>query len=748
MIRKIGLPVTLLFALFYLSFGTAGYANPPTREEQYQGTNTQEKQTWNFNDSDIRTVINQVSKQVGKNFIIDPRVKGKVSLISSHPLSPDELYQMFLSMLQVNGYTTVSQGPIIKIIPESEVRGAPTPVLGNMNDSASDQVIVQVLKVRNVPVRSLVNALRSFMPKASTVEAYEPTNDLIITASKAGVTRIRDIVEKLDRPSSGNTSVVKLRYAAPIDMVQMLQAAVGQDPNGGRSQVALAADERTGSVVIGADMAQRLRLQGIISQLDVPSNNYGDTQVIYMKYIEAKDIAPILANIIGQYVDEHKLGGSAPPPQFQAQPSNNNGDNSANQPGPPPGLSASLSPNGGNGYGSSGSANGGSTGAGGGGIMNSTPDSSFFADQNGAKSGTVGPYVQWEQTTNSVIVKAPPAIMRTVKSVIAQLDIRRAQVLVDVIIAEVNVDRARELGVEWNSGGDVPVRTSFPPISPVTQIVGGLGATGFATTQIIPEGTDTSALQAASNVVQSLSPGNGITVGFINHGNLRAILRALASDTSSNVVATPNLVTLDNEVANIKVGQMVAFAVGTTNNYNTGGLPFTSYDRQEVGLNLTIRPQITQTGAVKLKIENALSSLIPGVVDGGGNPRTTDRVISTNIMVDNGQILVLGGLLQNDWNHSVSKVPILGDIPILGFLFRSNSKQMEKKNLMIFLRPVILRDNNISVLVSGDKYSQMRQELLDSRNIVDQPYSDEPVAIPPLGGEKALPPPYPAISEK
>lgn len=744
MIRKIGSLIALSIVL--LSYSTA-YAAPGTHHDPQSTSFSQEKQTWNLNDADIRTVIQQVSKQVKKNFVIDPRVKGKVSLISSHPLSPDETYQMFLSMLQVNGYSVVPQGSIIKIIPESEVRGAPTPVFSDLKNSESDQVVVQVIRVRNVPVKTLINALRSFMPRTGSAEMYEPTNDIIISASKANVTHMREIIERLDRPTDGNLEVIKLHNAAPVDMVSMLQSALTQDPASGRGPVSLAADERTNSIVVGGDLSQRLRLRAIVGELDVPSNNYGDTQVIYLKYIESKDVASIVANIIQQYVDEHKLTSTNPSStsqnQQQAGGANNNSNNSFSSFSSSLKLGANSSGSGGSSLGSYGGSSsgglGGSSGSGG-------DSSSFFSqDNSGPKSGSVGPYVQWEQTTNAVIIKAPPPIMHTVKSVIAKLDIRRPQVLVDVIIAEIDEQHSRELGVEWNSAGDIPIITRFPTIAAVSQTAAILTGTGTTTTDVA---TGTTTTGTATVLPAGVSPwaaaaGTGLTTGFINHGNLRGILRALSGDSTSNVLATPNIVTLDNEIANIKVGQLVSFSTGQTNNYNAGGVPFTSYSQEEVGLSLTIRPQITSAGTVKLKIESVLSNIVPGVTDAGGNPRTTERDISTNIMVDNGQILVLGGLLQKDWNSAVYKVPILGDIPLLGFLFRSHSKQKDKTNLMIFLRPTILRDSRASVIVSNDKYSNMRQEMVDSRLDVAQPYLDEPDTIPPLHGERRLPSPYP-----
>ena len=346
-----------------------------------------------------------------------------------------------------------------------------------------------------------------------------------------------------------------------------------------------------------------------------------------------------------------------------------------------------------------------------------------------------------EETTNSIIVTAPVSLMRTIRTVIAKLDMRRAQVLVEAVIAEVTLSRASELGVEWNfAGGDFRFGTRFP--STATSFING-GLSNAATI-----GGPLSASVATGDGTASATTtgsGSGMSIGIFDGGNLRALISALAQDSSSNILSTPNIVTLDNEEAQIKVGEKVPFAVGQTNNDDVGGNPFTSFDREDVGLNLILRPQITQAGAIKMFIEHNLSSLVAGsnLANPGNNFTTTERAITTNVMVDNGQILVLGGLIQNDWLTSENKVPIIGDIPVVGNLFKRTTKSLVKRNLMIFLRPVILRKPEDNIRVTTGKYNLIRQKQLRSEYDLRKPFLlEETTALPSIDGQKQLPEPF------
>lgn len=329
------------------------------------------------------------------------------------------------------------------------------------------------------------------------------------------------------------------------------------------------------------------------------------------------------------------------------------------------------------------------------------------------KSGIINQFVQWEESNNALIVRAKPDLMRSIKSIIAKLDIRRPQVLIEVILAEVNLEKSQSYGIEWSPSPKASVKfgTRFPTATTANSIVGGF----------------------ADGVVGTL--GRGLSVGVFRHGSLRTLMQLLATDSNANILSTPTLVTLDNQPALIKVGEKVPFAIGQTNNDDIGGNPFTSFDREEVGLSLTIKPQISPSGEIRLQIENILSNIIPNSENQntGGNPRTSERTIITNVMVKDGKILVLGGLIQDSWQKVRDKVPIVGDMPIFGNLFKKMSQQYVKKNLLIFLRPKIIYHNDQGIKISTDKYEQMRKHQILSYSKGNPPFTDEPVIAPALG---------------
>lgn len=727
--KRISFSIVLLLN-FLFSF--ASFAAPPKPQNNLRSSR---EQSWNLKDVDIRVVINQVAKATGKNFLVDPRVKGNVTIIAPGKLSPDEIYQIFLGMLQVHGFNAVQGKNIVKIVPDAESKTM-APYSGYTRQPKNEEISqVQVLRVRNVPVREMAQALKSLVDKTSVIAPYSPSNDLIVSDRVANIKRIAHLVEELDKPTSDDTEVIPLRHASPSDVVAMIETLENTSKSSGsggvtafrsqleQEQVRLAADERTNSVLVGGAPGKRLRIRALIKKMDVPSRNDGNTQVIYLKYIRSKDIAPILANIIESYeakiTNDQGLArqNKSSFPTVQTNQNTSNQRQSAQFGTGFSGQSATST--------SASTSTGGQTGS----NLNTMSALNAYADSsdNRQKSGSFGSYVQWEETTNAVIVQANPSLMRVVRQVIAKLDIRRPQVLVETIIAEISMSRARELGVEWNAG-DATFRmaTRFPSPSGLSTIAGTLPGPGV--------------VGAAAN---AFAPGTGLTLGIFRNGNLQGLLRALSTDVSSNILSTPNIVTLDNETANIKVGQLVPFALGQTNNDDQGGNPFTSFTREEVGLSLTIRPQITKFGAIKLYINHILSNVIQGTATNnpGGNPTTSERVITTNVMVENGQILVLGGLISTDWSQTNRRVPIFGDIPGIGNLFKSRVKSQEKRNLMIFLRPVILRDSLDGAIVSGNKYNHIRQGQLDNERQLERPFVSEQPALPQLSGLKVLPPP-------
>lgn len=699
------------FALSLTSLSSIAAQTTPTTPSA-KPTVSSDKRIWNLKDVDIRSVILQVAQETGKNFILDPRVKGKVTLISHTPLSTDELYQAFLTLLQVHGYSVVTSGGVIKIIPSTDAKTSATRVIDN-NKLISDENVVRVIHVDYVPVKNLLTTLKPLVARDSYISAYDPTNDLIVADSAANVRRILEIVDRLDKPTETGTEIIRLHHGYAPDIVKTLnelskttRRTTASSPE---DDVNIAADERTNSVLISGGKNQRLHLRALVSELDIEGESGYNTQVIFLKYMRAADMAPIIANIIGAYEAEQSSGTSRQSNQTQPFTTNNQTSGSSAQ-RPPLSLTTP------------------SASAGRSSLLGRFNQSSNFElpDENRAKSGVVGPGVQWEESTNSIIVKAPPGLLSTISRIIKKLDVRRPQVLVEAIVAEVDENRFREFGIELNTGGSIPLRTSFPSTTGSNITAGNLASIGN------------------DGIVDI---GSGLTLGFINAGNLRAIVRALAGDSTSNIMATPNIVTLDNETASIKVGQLVPFSTGVNNNEVVGGTPTTFFDREEVGLSLTIRPQITKSGSVKLYIQNIISAIVPGSQNNnaGNNPTTTERVISTNVLVDNQQVLVLGGLIQKQMNNSVGKVPILGDLPLIGAAFRSKDRSHDKTNLMIFIKPTILRNNFDNREVTDARYDHMRGRQLDAVKNTNRPYVRETYALPPIDQrqEEILPPPFP-----
>lgn len=651
---------------------------------------------WNFNKVDIHTLIQQVAEETSKNFVIDPRVQGNVTVISKTPLSKEQAYQVFLSVLQVHGYAAVETGKTVKIIPSNEAKFGTSQ--GTQAAKNPDDVVVKVFHLDFISSRFVVNALKGLFSKTSMITSYDPNNDVVVADTANNVERLGEIIQELDQPNSQAIDIVPIEHASAFELIETLEEISSQRTAGRSAEkpISLGADQRTNSVLIsGGSKAMRDYLRTVIMKLDQPSDNQYNSEVVYLKYSEASHLAPIVATFLEDAMRSSK------DPTIRQELLNKAGTDAARtstQPALPQtqGYPRHLR-----------------------GLKNESTGVQgqlFSENENQPKSGVVNEYVQWEDTSNALIIKAPPSLMRAVKSIISKLDIRRPQVLIEVIIAEVNLDRARQLGIEWNPSPSAEVKFG-------TRLVDSNGIVG----------------DFASGVVNQL--GSGLSLGVFRHGNLRALLKALSANTSANILATPSLVTLDNQTALIKVGQKVPFAIGQTNNEDIGGNPFTSFDREEVGLSLTLKPQITISGSIKLQIENILSDIIPNTVNvnAGNNPTTTERTVVTNVIVDDGKILVLGGLIQDEWEEQRSQVPFLGHIPVVGALFRNQEKRLVKRNLMIFIRPQILRDDHDNIRISSDKYNRMRHAQRDSLHALRRMMVEEPIMLEPMSTEDYYP---------
>ncbi len=638
--------------------------------------------SWNLKDAELRTLINEVSTVTGKTFVVGPNVSAKVTFISQNKLTPDELYQAFIALLRAYGFDAIPEGKVVKIVPIGTSKSTAAGILLSDANTENGPIVVTTYRVKNYPVSDLVKILTPLLPKYSYLEAYKPSNDLIIADDAENIPNIIDLIKRLDKPVSQHVEIISLQYAIAEDLAKTLNDLLnasnkGQNIESEFSRMTIVPDIRSNKLIVnGGTAEQRRELMSMIAHLDGKRHVlHEETEVIYLRYLPVETFAPIVQNLLNNYLLE---ATGKPADSRGTEKSTNTGTASQN----PPSLMGNFNLQ-------NPLANQSSTGAtnplGGGGSV----AGGGFTSQQPSKTGTAGPRVQWEQSTNSIVITAPRELISRVKKIVAQLDIRRPQVLIEVIIAEFNTDKNTELGVDWSEFNN-QFNTRFTPTNPMTQI--------------------DSVQQRYSTGGVLNAVGSGLTVGIFQGMNLHALVRALKNNNKTNILATPNILTLDNEPAIIKIGSIVSFAIGQINNNPTGGNPFTSFTQEDVGLTLSIKPQITPNGSVRLYIEQTLSSVIPGSGSASGNPDLSQRYIQTTVMADDGQILVLGGLLQNQYNLTEKKVPLLGDIPYIGSLFKNKYKDFTKSNLMLFLKPVIIYDADESGMVTTRKYREMLAE--------------------------------------
>ncbi len=711
------LSVALMMSAFSVTYTQAQVL--PNSQSENASAPPENKRLWNLKDVDIRSFIHVISEETDKNFVIDPEVKGKVTFISSQPLTREELYQAFLSVLIVNGFAALPDGKVIKIVPDKAAAGLGSPIYNERMRKEGDAMAVSVVGVKYVPVNELAAALNQFITPAGHIAAYAPSNTLIIADRAGNITNLTRLVNNLDQQQANRIQVVRLKHARAKELVETIKSVLEQKGQNSISITSpnIAADERTNSILISGGMPEQgSQILSVIKSLDTPNASYNNiTEVIYLKHLHAERAATIVNGLIQNYLAKHEMPAGA---AGAAQGASSSGGSNSQQP------ASNL-------FNTSMGSQGGGFGSQQQGPMFSTNSALYTSNapdndistivQSAPKSGSISPAVQWESSTNSLIVTAPVELLRQIKRVIAKLDIRRPQVLIEAVIAEVSLDRQKELGIQWDPSGHVSFQTSFLPILPISTI----GTNGSLAT-----------VSGGNNTV-----GQGISVTY-KGDQIRFLVSALEQDNTSNVIATPNLVTLDNEPAQIKIGSKISFSTAQIQNNPTGGNPFSFFDREDVGLVLTIQPQITPNGSVKLLIQQELSAIIPGTQSAGGNPDTTERFVRTTVMADNGKVLVLAGLLQDEWHKDTSKVPFLGNIPLVGVLFRDQAKINDKTNLMIFLRPTILYSDKDDSVVSGGKYEFLRQSQLNTDT--NNPYRDsyDAPALPVLGREVQLPPPF------
>ncbi|WP_280643800.1 type II secretion system secretin GspD [Buttiauxella brennerae] len=602
-----------------------------------------------FKSTDIQEFINIVSKNLHKTIIIDPAVRGVVNVRSYDSLNDEQYYQFFLSVLDVYGFAVVpGASGVLKVVKSANAKTGAIPLADDYHAGTGDEVVTRVIPVANVDVKELAPLLRQLNDNAGAgnVVHYESANVLLVTGRAAVVNRLAEIVRRVDSAGNQQSDIIKLKYAASREMVLILNGLNKNDRKGGGLAPNVVADERTNSVVISGSAQARQRLITIARQLDREEQNQGNTRVFYLKYAQAKNLVAVLSGANTSQPQQTK--GEAPQT---------------------------------------------ATGAG-------ASNTTF----NGKEVSIVA-----DEQTNSLVITTQPDAMQALEQIINRLDIRRAQVLIEAVIVEMQDGDALNFGVQWfNENG---------------------GATQFTST-----GLPISAVVAAENRKNGssgsaalLSSFNGIAAGFYN-GNWGGLVTALANNSRSNILATPSIVTLDNKEAAINVGQEVPVITGSQ--ASTTGSVYNTVERKTVGTKLKVIPQINDGESVLLNIEQEVSSVASASsVDSssaGSDLGATfnTRTINNAVMVRSGETVVLGGLLNNQTTESVSKVPILGDIPLLGYLFRYNSTSTSKQNLMVFIHPVILRDGATYNSVSNEKYHQFRDEQKTDR------LNRDPLALP------------------
>jgi general secretion pathway protein D len=669
-----------VLSMLSLGTGSASASGPGVRPEQ--GATI----TPNYKDAELGQIIQAVSEVTGKNFIIDPRVNAKVTMLSATPMSPGAFYEAFLAVLQVYGYVAVPAGKVIKIIPNTDARQLPSIDLPNSVSANSDEMVTQIITMKNVSAAQLVPLLRPLIPQQGHLAAYPNGNMLIISDRASNVSRIMKIIERMDESGDDPTEAIPLHNASATDLartINQLNQGAGASDAGG-APIKIVADERTNSLLISGEKSLRLRAKALALDLDTPRlGGGGDTQVRYLLYADAEKLAD-------------KLKGQA-------------SASSKAQGGPQAGGTSAAAPSGGG--------------------SNVDANVTIWADV----------------ATNSLIMTAPPKTMKSLMAVIDKLDIRRAQVEIEAMIVEVQVNKSGSLSVQWLLDGGSSYGYG------VTNLPGsGTGIVSLATAAL--EGTSSattlsSTTTTTSTLSSAIPTGATFVAGTYNSTTGKgfgAVIQALQSDGTSNIISMPRIITMNNEEAEVKVTQEIPLITGqyTSSTASTNGTtsPFETIQREEVGTILKVTPHISEGNVIQLKVEQEDSS--PGAkLTDSADISTNKRSIKTTILIEDGGIIVLGGLMQDTVTESEDRVPVLGSIPVLGNLFKSSSGSRQKTNLLVFLRPKILRDQRATEATSESQYNEIRSEEknLHGGKITLLPGEKQP-SIPPIPPVNAVPP--------
>ncbi|MDR6539161.1 type II secretion system secretin GspD [Variovorax soli] len=707
-------------------------AAPPRRGEPI---------TLNFTNAEIESVARTMAVVTGRDVVVDPRVKGTINLQTDRPISPNAAFNQFAAALRLQGFAIVQSEGLYKVVPEADAKLQSNAVTTSTSATASlsgNQIVTQVFRLNYESANNLLPVLRPLIAPNNTINVNPGNNSLVITDYAENMRRLARIIAALDVPNASEVEVIPLKHSVATDLVPVItrlaeggssttpgQPAAAPGTTDASFRTTLLAEPRSNSIILRASNPARSQLiRTLIERLDRPpidtgNGAAGNIYVVYLKNADAVRMATTLrAALASSQIGNLSAQGTAGANPITA----------GTQPQQPQQQLSQM------------------TSTGGGLSAATTPVSTTAPPSTGGQ-------IQADPATNSLIISAPEPLYRQLRAVIDRLDSRRAQVLIESLIVEVNADKAAEFGIQWQTGiGNTGNRN--------VGVIGTNSSLGGANIIDLAVGLATG--NAATRPSSGFNFGIGHRYGDNGQYVLGFLARFLASNGEGNVLSTPNLLTLDNEEAKIVVGQNVPFVTGqytnTGSNTNTVN-PFQTIERKDVGLTLRVRPQISETGTVKMQIFQEVSSVVASTVNNVNGPTTTKRSIESNVLVDDGNIIVLGGLLSDEYSNSQEKVPGLGDVPVLGNLFKSEVRSRRKTNLMVFLRPSVVRDQLSSDALTADRYDALRA----LQQTTQQPSTDNPMLnavrdsaiLPPLQdikqgdpsrrieGTQLIPPPLP-----
>ena len=640
----------IAIACLMLSLTQTSYAQDNASIEQGVEIEAAEEQfILNMRDANIQGFIQWVANRTGKNMVIHRSVKGTVTILSSRTISPDEAYELFLTVLRLNNFTAVETDGVVKIIPVTEAKVDGIPFMGEQTRNGS--MVTAIIDVEHSSATELMALVRPLIPASSHIASFNQTNTLIIADSARNITKITRVIELLDKSENKiDLDIIPIIYASADEISATLSKVVkslsGNKPGlTDKDKVEFAVDKRSNSILITGNASKRQQIKDLIKKLDLPLEGGGNTQVVYLNYIEASEITPILKSVGDSVIKDSK----------------------------------------------------------------SESTQSFSIESS--------------ETTNALVMTGPPGLISNLKSVIKQLDIQRAQVLIEAVVVQVSGDAGEDFGVVWG-GSEIYEENRTGGVGAVNVPAANASFNNIFGAAIAADATDTTSnTQLAAGVLSN----SGLTYGYLKDGNLVAALRAITTRNKSNIMSTPTIVALDNEEASLLVGQSVPFITGSsTSAGSTTANPFQTIQRQDIGITLNVTPRINQGDSITLEIEQTTENVSQTANSQAADLITEKTEIKTSALIRDGQVLVLGGLIREDDVTTRTQVPLLGDIPLLGRLFRSNSVSKRKNNLMVFIRPVILKDQLQMSGLTAQRYAFMREKQMQNALSTFIKLSDNP----------------------